>query len=69
MYSGRLEKYKNIHVLAQIVNILNKQYDLNLKFKVFGKGSYRVDLKKFLKAIEVEYELKRDGDNPVKVFD
>jgi len=57
MYSGRLEKYKNIHVLAQIVNILNKQYDLNLKFKVFGRGPYRADLEKFLKTIGVEYEL------------
>jgi len=57
MYSGRLEKYKNIHVLAQIVNILNKQYDLNLKFKVFGRGSYRASLEKFLKTIGVEYEL------------
>jgi glycosyltransferase involved in cell wall biosynthesis len=57
MYSGRLEKYKNIHVLAQLVNILNKQYDLNLKFKVFGRGPYRASLEKFLKTIGVEYEL------------
>jgi len=57
MYSGRLEKYKNVHVLAQIVNILNKQYDLNLKFKVFGRGPYRAGLEKFLKTIGIEYEL------------
>jgi len=64
MYSGRLEKYKNIHVLAQIVNILNKQYDLNLKFKVFGKGPYRAGLEKFSKTIGVEYELS--GFKPYK---
>ncbi|MEZ0346115.1 MAG: glycosyltransferase family 4 protein [Infirmifilum sp.] len=37
MYSGRIEKYKNIHRLARIVSLLNK-YGHDLYLKILGKG-------------------------------
>jgi len=40
MYSGRIEKYKNMHRLASIVEILNKKHGLGLKLRVFGSGPY-----------------------------
>ncbi|MEM2351930.1 MAG: glycosyltransferase family 4 protein, partial [Thermoproteota archaeon] len=37
MYSGRIEKYKNIHRLANIVKHLNDM-GLSLELKIFGEG-------------------------------
>ncbi|MEM2297896.1 MAG: glycosyltransferase family 4 protein, partial [Ignisphaera sp.] len=56
MYSGRIEKYKNIHRLANIVRILNEM-GLNLKLKIFGDGSFKHKLLGFLNKLKVEYEL------------
>jgi len=58
MYSGRIEKYKNIHRLAGIVKVLNERCGLGLKLKVFGEGSYKSMLPDDLKRIGVEFELE-----------
>jgi len=57
MYSGRIEKYKNVDVLAKIVRILNERYGLNLELKIFGRGPYRERLAQILKSLGVQYEL------------
>ena len=56
-YSGRIERYKNIDLLAKIVKILNKRYGLDLMLKVLGKGSYRERLEKSLKDLGIYYEI------------
>ena len=58
MYSGRIERYKNIDLLARIVNILNDKYRLNLEFKVFGRGPYKAKLEKLLKNLRIPYEMR-----------
>jgi len=57
MYSGRIEKYKNIHRLANIVKILNIKYGYNYKLKIFGEGSFKPKLQKILNQKGIEYEL------------
>ena len=57
MYSGRLEKYKNVDLLARIIKILNEKYGLNLELKIFGRGPYRDELERTLKVLGVPYEL------------
>jgi len=48
MYSGRVERYKNVHRLANIVRILNTDFGMNLDFKIFGSGSFVDRLNKHL---------------------
>jgi glycosyltransferase involved in cell wall biosynthesis len=57
LYSGRIEKYKNIHLLARLVKTLNERYNLDLQLKVYGRGPYRDELAKALKGIRVKHEL------------
>ena len=57
MYSGRIEKYKNVHRLASIVKILNDM-GFNLELRVFGSGPYANKLMKHLKKLKIEYEFK-----------
>ncbi|MCX8199460.1 MAG: glycosyltransferase family 4 protein [Sulfolobales archaeon] len=57
MYSGRIEKYKNIHRLANIVKILNTKFDMDLELKIFGVGSFMQNLTKILKDIGIRYEV------------
>ena len=57
LYSGRIEKYKNIDLLAKIVKILNSAYGFNLELKVFGKGPYMEELKNFLDELGVNHEI------------
>jgi glycosyltransferase involved in cell wall biosynthesis len=57
MYSGRIEKYKNIHRLASIVKILNGM-GFDLELKIFGNGSYTTGLIRHLKKLKIKYELK-----------
>ena len=64
MYSGRIEKYKNIHRLANIVKILNEDYGLNLKLKVYGSGPYINSLSSRLEKIGIEYSV-----NPPQPFE
>jgi len=56
MYSGRIEKYKNIERLARIVKILN-ELGVELRLEVYGEGSYKERLEGELKRIGVEYSL------------
>jgi len=58
MYSGRIERYKNVHRLASIVGILNKKYGLGLKLKVFGNGSYKDRLLEILEELRVDFEIE-----------
>ena len=58
MYSGRIEKYKNIDRLGNIVKILNREHGLNLELKIFGTGSYVKKLDKHLRKLGIEYEIK-----------
>jgi len=55
MYSGRIEKYKNIHRLANIVKILNINFGINFELKVFGSGSFKKYLEKYLKNVGIKY--------------
>jgi len=64
MYSGRIEKYKNIHRLANIVKIINDNYELNLNLKVYGSGPYINSLNRYLKKIKIEYSV-----NPSQSFE
>jgi len=57
MYSGRVEKYKNVHRLANIVKILNDM-GLELELKVFGSGAYASKLLKHLNRLKIKYEFK-----------
>ncbi|MEM4677374.1 MAG: glycosyltransferase, partial [Candidatus Korarchaeota archaeon] len=57
MYSGRIEKYKNIHRLANIVKHLN-DVGLSLELKIFGEGGFKQKLKHYLDKLRIEYELK-----------
>jgi len=56
MYSGRIERYKNIHRLANITKILNNM-GLNLELKIFGNGSYTNRLTRHLNRIKIKYEM------------
>jgi len=57
LYSGRIEKYKNIDLLAKIVKLLNDRYGLSLELKVFGRGTYRNELVDQLKRLGIPYEI------------
>jgi 1,2-diacylglycerol 3-alpha-glucosyltransferase len=57
MYSGRIEKYKNVHRLANIVKILNDM-GFDLELKIFGNGSYTTRLKRYLKRLKIKHEFK-----------
>jgi len=64
MYSGRIERYKNIHRLANIVKILNTDFRMNLELKVFGLGPFTNDLNRHLMRIGMEYRV-----NPPQPFE
>jgi len=51
MYSGRIERYKNIHRLANIVKTLNSDLGINLELKIFGSGSFIDHLNRYLMRI------------------
>lgn len=57
MYSGRIERYKNIHRLGDIVKILNANYRLDLELRVYGDGPYKKRLESHLAKIDVRYRL------------
>ncbi|ABP49966.1 MAG: glycosyltransferase family 4 protein [Pyrobaculum arsenaticum] len=54
MYSGRIEKYKNVHRLGNIVKLLNERgHDLELR--IYGDGPYRRELERRLKRAGVKH--------------
>lgn len=57
MYSGRIERYKNVHVLAKVIKIVNDKCGTGLELKIFGDGTWRDDLIKFLRKLKVEFEI------------
>jgi len=57
MYSGRIERYKNVHRLANVVRILNERHGLGLKLKVFGDGPYRDELLKKMGRMNIDFEV------------
>jgi len=57
MYSGRIERYKNVHRLANIVKHLNDA-GLSLELKVFGEGGFEHKLRQHLDKLGIKYELK-----------
>jgi 1,2-diacylglycerol 3-alpha-glucosyltransferase len=64
MYSGRIEQYKNVHRLANIVKILNTDFGLDLELRVFGSGSFLNRLSKQLTKIGIRYHI-----NPPQPFE
>ena len=58
MYSGRIEKYKNINLLAKIVKLLNMKYKTELTLKIFGNGPYKQQLLQTLKRLELPFEIE-----------
>ena len=58
MYSGRIERYKNIHRLGNIVKILNKVYGLDLELKIFGRGPYRESLRRYLEGLGIRFSVE-----------
>jgi len=65
MYSGRLERYKNVERIARTVRILNGM-GLRLRLEVYGEGSYRRRLEEELRRIGVEYRI--EGFQPRSVY-
>jgi len=63
MYSGRIERYKNIHRLANIVKILNTHYGFDLELKIYGSGPYINSLRRYLEKIKIRYSV-----NPPQPF-
>lgn len=57
MYSGRIERYKNIDKLARIIKILNRDYGFNLKLRIYGDGSYKEKLLRNLDKLELKYKI------------
>jgi glycosyltransferase involved in cell wall biosynthesis len=57
MYSGRIERYKNIHRLANIVKILNTKFPMNLELKVFGSGPFTDHLNRHLMNMGMEHRV------------
>jgi glycosyltransferase involved in cell wall biosynthesis len=64
MYSGRIEQYKNIHRLANIVKILNSNFGMNLELKVFGSGPFVDRLNRYLMKIGMQCQV-----NPPQPFE
>lgn len=58
LYSGRIERYKNIELLATIVKKLNEHYDCNLKLRVQGRGPHREKLLKTLRKLGIQFEVE-----------
>jgi 1,2-diacylglycerol 3-alpha-glucosyltransferase len=58
IYAGRLEKYKNVERLANIVKLLNKEHSLGLRLLIVGEGPYEEQLKSYLDDLKTEFELK-----------
>ncbi|MEM2780194.1 MAG: glycosyltransferase family 4 protein [Candidatus Bathyarchaeia archaeon] len=56
-YSGRIEKYKNIHRLANIVRIL-RILGSNFELKIFGDGPFKSKLINHLNRLKINYDLK-----------
>ncbi|MEL9909436.1 MAG: glycosyltransferase family 4 protein [Ignisphaera sp.] len=57
MYSGRIERYKNLHRLGNIVKVLNNVYGYNLQLKIFGAGSYRDKLGNYLEKLGISFSI------------
>ena len=57
LYSGRIERYKNVDLLARIVKMLNDVYGYNLELKVFGRGPYTERLRRFLRELGISHEV------------
>jgi 1,2-diacylglycerol 3-alpha-glucosyltransferase len=57
MYSGRIERYKNVDLLARIVKKLNEKHRLNLRLRIFGRGPYRGRLERLLKELGIPFEI------------
>jgi glycosyltransferase involved in cell wall biosynthesis len=57
MYSGRIEKYKNIHIFAKIIKRLNTKYKVGLTLKIFGDGPYKPQLIRALKDLQIPHEV------------
>jgi len=57
MYSGRLERYKNVHRLARVVKAL-AETGLHLKLRVYGDGPYKAKLSEELRKLGVDYSLE-----------
>ncbi|MEM4435694.1 MAG: glycosyltransferase family 4 protein [Thermosphaera sp.] len=64
MYSGRIEKYKNIHRLANIVRILNTSFGFDLELKIFGTGPYARHLARQVKNTGLKFSI-----NPPQPFE
>jgi glycosyltransferase involved in cell wall biosynthesis len=57
MYSGRVEKYKNIHIFAKIIQRLNTKYRMGVTLKIFGDGPYKPQLIRVLKEMQIPHEV------------
>lgn len=66
MYSGRIEKYKNIHRLANILRIINSKLDIDFELRIFGDGSFKKSLNNYLNKLKIRYMLT--SPQPFKVY-
>jgi len=57
LYSGRIERYKNVDLLARIVKVLNDVYGYGLELRVFGRGPYTEKLRRFLRELGIPHEV------------
>lgn len=59
MYSGRVEKYKNIHRLANIVKILNTKHGFDLELRIYGSGPHLNQVNNYLRKIKIKYSINQ----------
>ena len=57
MYSGRIEKYKNIDRLIDIAKLLNEIHNCNLTLKIYGDGPYKDAIVRKLKKLDIKFEI------------
>ncbi|QOJ79273.1 glycosyltransferase family 4 protein [Infirmifilum lucidum] len=57
MYAGRIEKYKNIDLVAWVIAEMNRRYGTDLEFLVVGEGPYAERLRRNLERIGLKYSI------------
>ncbi len=57
LYSGRIEEYKRVEKLGEVVKHLN-ELGVKVKLIVQGEGSYKEELKRKLESIGIEFEMR-----------
>ncbi|MDW8011174.1 MAG: glycosyltransferase family 4 protein [Sulfolobales archaeon] len=57
LYSGHIERYKNIEKIARVVEVLGREYGMSYRLKISGDGPHKGRLIKYLERLDIEYEV------------